>query len=314
MDPRLEKLTIGIPVYNDAKYIRAAVESCIGQAGSVVIYDNCSIDGSSDICAELAKAHPNVRHVRHESNVGGFENFRRIIFDCPTEYLALVGSHDLIPEGYALKLLERLEADPNGVLAAGQIVHIDEDGKETGFVTRIEWAKKTRDKPAVVRAGECATKLRKDCMIYYGLYRTAKAREAWFDTPALGFDRAMVVRAAALGNIVYVPETVFYARNLDKSRDAKKDRDRRVYEVSRDPTQALAKNVFDRNMSMVRTVLDAAHTPEELTLALQYVDKINRKYQNRRFYQRQRLFKIIAVVVLALGAALLLVYRRSLCG
>lgn len=314
MDARLEKLTIGIPVYNDARYIKAAVESCVAQAGLVTIYDNCSTDGSSEICAGLARQHANVRHIRHESNVGGFENFRRIIFGCQTEYIALVGSHDLIPEGYALTLLARLEGDPAGVLAAGQIVHIDEEGEETGFVTRIEWAGATRDKSAVIRAGECAVKLRKDCMIYYGLYRTAQAQAAWFDTPSLGFDRAMVVRAAALGNILYVPETVFYARNLDKSRDAKKDRDRRVFEVSRDPGKALPKNVFDRNMSMVRTVLDAAKTPDELTLALQYIDKINRKYQNRRYYQKRRLVKIIGGVLVALLAGLGFAYRAKFCG
>ena len=153
MHDLLKKLTIAIPVYNDAAYIRLAVESCVGQAGRVVIYDNCSTDGTSDICAELAAEHATVEHVRHPENIGAFENFKRSLFDCQTEYFSWVGSHDLLEAGYAFRLLETMEKDPAIALAAGTIVHVDEEGKRTGQIGKSNWANESKDARSLVRAG-----------------------------------------------------------------------------------------------------------------------------------------------------------------
>ena len=108
----------------------------------------------------------------------------------------------------------------------------------------------------------------------------------------------MLVRIAAVGKIVYVPEAVFYARNLDKSRNSKTDRDRRAQVVSRDQGKALPKDTFTRNMTMVETVLAQVKTQADLTQALKIMDTINRRYQNRRYFQRIRLIKIIAIVLI----------------
>ena len=101
MHSLLEKLTIAIPVFNDAKYIGATLQSCINEAAKIVIYDNCSTDGTSDICAELARKYPHVTHIRHPENVGAFENFKRGLAGCQTEYFCWIGSHDLLAPGYA---------------------------------------------------------------------------------------------------------------------------------------------------------------------------------------------------------------------
>jgi glycosyltransferase involved in cell wall biosynthesis len=306
MQPLLEKLTIAIPLYNDEKYIRGTIESCLGEAAHIVIYDNCSTDGSSAIAAEFAAKYPHVRHVRHAENVGAFENFRRGLAECTTEYFSWVGSHDVLTEGYAAKVISEMEKDPAVALGGGTIVQIGEHGEQVG-VTRSEWANESKEGSTLDRTGACALGLRKDCSIFYGIYRTALLRNAWFNTPCLGFDRAMLVRTAAEGKIIYVPEAVFKARNLDKSRNSKTDRERRAAVVGRAQDKPLAKNLFTRNMMMVQTVLAQAKTPEDLTLALRIVDKINRRYQNRRYYQKLRLVKIagaaavVALIVVALA-------------
>lgn len=297
MNSLLEKLTIAIPIYNDAKYIAATVDSCAQQAGQIIIYDNASTDDTLEICTDIVKKYQNIRHVRHAENIGAFENFKRGLFACETEYFCWLGSHDLLGEDYSLPLLQAMSRDTDVALVAGTIVMIDENSKKTGDVTRSVWANTSKDKNPLERVGACVTGLRRDCSIFYGIYRTEALRAAWFDTPCLGFDRVMLARVAALGKIVYVPESVFYARNFDKSRNSKTDRERRTRVVGRAQDKPLPKNTLTRNLMMVETVLAQVKTAEDLTRALHFIDKINRRYQSRRFFQKARLIKIIAAVL-----------------
>lgn len=303
----LQKLTIAIPVYNDEKYIRQAIESCLGQAGKIVIYDNASTDNSGEICRTLAAQHPAVDYIRHPENIGAFENFKRGLFDCQSEYFCWVGSHDLLGEGYSALVVKEMEKDASIALGAGTIIHIDEDGIKTGFEGKARWAQFSDDTTALDRVGICLTKLRKDCSIFYGIYRTGKLRDAWIDSPCLGFDRVILGRICAAGKIAYVENATFFARNLDKSRNGKTDRERRVQEVGNQTGQPLAKDVFTRNKMMVQTILDQAHTPAELGRALDYIQKINRKYQNRRRYQKRRIV-LCLLSALFLGAFILALY------
>lgn len=298
------KLTLAIPVYNDARYIEATVLSAAAQGAEVVVYDNASTDGTSDIVAALAARLENVSHIRHPQNIGAFANFKAALDQSKTPYFSWIGSHDLLSPDYAARIIETIEKESDAILAAGTIEGIDEDGQPTGEVTKTKWATTSKGRPPLYRAGACATGLRRDCSIFYGVWRTQKLREVWFDQPCLGFDRILLVRAAAAGEIIYVPDPVFYARNLDKSRDAKTDRDRRVAVVGEKPIE---KNVFLRNFMMAKTILDLATTPEELGAAFDFIDVINRRYQNRRRYQRQRLVKIGLgfIITIAFVAALL---------
>lgn len=69
-----------MPVYNDAKFIRATLQSCVEEAGQIFIYDNASTDGTSEICAEFAQKYPHVTHIKNEENIGAFANFALPLF------------------------------------------------------------------------------------------------------------------------------------------------------------------------------------------------------------------------------------------
>ena len=104
----IDKLTIAVPVYNEAEYIRQTVESCIGEARRIVLYDNASTDGTSDICAALAAEYDTVFHVRHTENIGAHDNMRFALDACETEYFALMVSHDLLEKNYSTPLLAEI--------------------------------------------------------------------------------------------------------------------------------------------------------------------------------------------------------------
>ncbi len=295
MHPLLSKLTIAVPVYNDAAYISTTLESCTNQAGTIIICDNASTDGTSDICAAFAEKHAHVIHIRHNENIGAHENMRAALFNCKTEYFSLIGSHDLLSENYAEPLLSALEKDKSISLAVGTIQHINETGQPNNIRTDHGWVNGLHNKTPLDRVETFVTKLR-DCFMFYGIFRTTDAQKIWFNEPALGFDRVTLVRTAALGNVVFVPQPVYYARDFNNTRSDKENRERRATYLG---AKTIAKNNTTRNKALVQTALDLVKTDEDLSQALRIIDRINRRLQNRRYFQRQRLLKIIGGIAVA---------------
>lgn len=64
-------VSVIIPVYNAAAFLRAAVDSAFGcpEVGEVILVEDGSVDASLAICRELVEAHPRVRLIRHEAGV-----------------------------------------------------------------------------------------------------------------------------------------------------------------------------------------------------------------------------------------------------
>ncbi len=57
----MPRLTIGLITYNGATHIRPSIESILDQSYvdfELLIFDNASTDGTSEICAEYAATDP----------------------------------------------------------------------------------------------------------------------------------------------------------------------------------------------------------------------------------------------------------------
>ena len=67
------KVSIGMPVYNGAPFIREAIESLLSQTFTdfeLVISDNASTDRTEAICREYAEKNQRIRYVRQSENRG----------------------------------------------------------------------------------------------------------------------------------------------------------------------------------------------------------------------------------------------------
>ena len=67
-------LSICIPTYNRAAYLRQCVDAIVGQEGfddrlEVVISDNCSTDDTQAVSLEYQEKHPNIHYYRNEENI-----------------------------------------------------------------------------------------------------------------------------------------------------------------------------------------------------------------------------------------------------
>ena len=83
------QVSIGMPVYNGAKYIRDALASLLNQEFSnfeLIISDNASIDETEAICREYASIDSRIRYYRQPENKGAIANFQFVLDKASGEF------------------------------------------------------------------------------------------------------------------------------------------------------------------------------------------------------------------------------------
>ncbi len=109
-------ITLGVPAYNEAKFIRQTLESIQAQTHTdfaVLISDNASTDGTQAICELIASQDPRFTYVRQPKNIGASNNFNLLQESTASPYFAWVGGHDILHPDYLRNHLAALNADPD---------------------------------------------------------------------------------------------------------------------------------------------------------------------------------------------------------
>src|SRR5262245_11304050 len=109
------KLSVIVPVYNERPTLEALVARVrsvdYGMALELVLVDDCSTDGSRELCEKLAAAHPDVVAVHQEPNRGKGAAVRRGFALATGDYL-IVQDADLEYDPAEIpKLVGLLERD-----------------------------------------------------------------------------------------------------------------------------------------------------------------------------------------------------------
>lgn len=112
------KVSACIITYNQAAYIRDCLEKAVNQQISfgyeIVVSDDCSTDGTSEICREYAEKNPIlIRYHRREQNLGVQKNWIKTLSECRGEYIAICEGDDYWSDPFKLqKQVNFLEANP----------------------------------------------------------------------------------------------------------------------------------------------------------------------------------------------------------
>lgn len=92
-------ISVIMPVYNAEAYLRTSVESVLGQTFEdleLILVNDCSSDGSAQICAEYEKKDPRVVFVNLRENVGAGHARNQGIARAGGVYLSFVDADDVI--------------------------------------------------------------------------------------------------------------------------------------------------------------------------------------------------------------------------
>lgn len=216
MDSQVPTVSVGMPVYNGERYLRAAVDSILNQTYrdlELVISDNGSTDATSAICQEYAARDPRVRYYRSDRNRGPAWNHNRVLELARGRYFKWAACDDVC----APQLIERcvgvLEEDPTVVLAFPRAQLIDTDGNLIGDTGINDLATDSHDVARRFRALICVNHKLHCVLEVFGVMRAEQARRTGMFPYVARGDSVFLVRLALLGRFVQVPQVLFFNRD-----------------------------------------------------------------------------------------------------
>lgn len=127
------KVSVIIPNYNHAPYLRERIDSVLEQEYQdfeVIMLDDCSTDDSRALI-ETYRKHPRVSHiVFNETNTGNpFKQWERGINLAEGEFIWIAESDDVAEKNFLSTLIPLLEADQKNVVAFSHSRMIDSEGR-----------------------------------------------------------------------------------------------------------------------------------------------------------------------------------------
>lgn len=127
------RITLGLPVYNGANYLRETLESLRAQTFSewtLLVSDNASTDATMDIVREFAAEDDRIQYQVHEENIGAHRNYNSIVPRANSEYFKWMAHDDLLAPTFLERCVAILDARPEVVLAFTAAERIDELGNK----------------------------------------------------------------------------------------------------------------------------------------------------------------------------------------
>jgi glycosyltransferase involved in cell wall biosynthesis len=164
-------VTIALPIYNGAVFMRRTIESVLNQDFAdfeLIIHDNASTDETPAIASEYAAGDPRVRYVRRQETVDVCQNFLGALSLARGEFFSWVAHDDYYDDRNHLgRLVEALRQGKSLAFPNVNLAHYGDDGR----IERI-----TRDhfgsfRGVTGRLGMLKVVSRFPSQQFYGLYR-----------------------------------------------------------------------------------------------------------------------------------------------
>jgi putative sugar O-methyltransferase len=208
----MTRITIGMPVYNGAATMAAALDSLLAQSVGdfvIVISDNGSTDDTETICRAYAARDPRVTYVRQPANLGPAMNFRFVLFEARTPYFMWAAADDLWAPSFIATLMGVLERDPNAVLAQSRVLFT-----VNGTVSHLATGTYALPHDAARNAAQFFRNPA-DNSRYYGVFRTAALQAVFPPRPFHGLDWAVSASTLRFGTHVEVPDVLMIRDSSD---------------------------------------------------------------------------------------------------
>ena len=101
-------VSVSLICYNQKDYISKAIDSVLMQKTTfpyeIVLADDCSTDGTADICAEYAQKYPDIiKYLPRKKNVGCVRNYLENYKRCTGKYVSYLEGDDFFIDPYKLQ-------------------------------------------------------------------------------------------------------------------------------------------------------------------------------------------------------------------
>lgn len=121
---QLASVGIVVPCHNYARYLPQCLDSVLSQDGvklQVLVVDDASSDGSSDIAASYARRDERVRVIVHGSNKGHIHTYNQGLSLVEGDYLVLLSADDALAPGSLKRATDILQNKPRVGFSYGPV-------------------------------------------------------------------------------------------------------------------------------------------------------------------------------------------------
>ena len=209
------KVSIGLPVYNGARFLCEAIDSVLAQSYTnfeLIISDNCSTDGTDWICQRYQKQDARIRYLRQPANKGAAPNYNLLVSAARGEYFKWLAHDDVLHPENLERGVEVLENQPDVVLCYPKTLIISEAGEPLhGYLDFLDLddaspaARYRRFHQVFIRRGECNA--------VFGLIRRSVLLETAQIGPYPSSDLLLLGELVLRGRFVEGSEALFMRRD-----------------------------------------------------------------------------------------------------
>lgn len=205
-------VSVGVPVYNGEKYLEQALSSLVQQTHrdlEVIVSDNGSTDRTSEIALEYASSDARLRYHRQPSNLGAAGNYNFTLAQARGDYFMWNAHDDVRHVRFLETALQAFSEHQGASCVFSRSASIDTNGDLRHEMRRPDHL---IDKDVAHRM-RAALASRHPGLVIFGLIpRDLLVRTGQHgDYP--GADRVLAVELALAGELVEIPEVMFFNRD-----------------------------------------------------------------------------------------------------
>lgn len=204
-------LTIGMPVYNAARFLAKTLDSILNQTFTdfeLLLSDNASTDHTEEICRAYAARDSRIRYSRNAKNMGAGWNFHHVYTLATGKYYKQAAHDDLCEPAFFETCIQALELDSGLTVAYPKARIIDVNGD---LIEDYECSLRTDREDPVVRFADLVL-VQHRCFQIFGIHRMSALKKL----PPMGSfphaDGILLTQLSLLGRFYEVPERLFVSR------------------------------------------------------------------------------------------------------
>lgn len=222
------RVSIGMPVYNGAKFIEAALDSLLAQTFEdfeLIISDNASTDLTESICRSYAARDRRIRYYRQEHNRGSVWNFNHVFKLSRGKYFKWAAHDDICSPTFLARCVEVLNNNPSIVWCHTQSAKIDQHGQKLPRYMILADGSLFPTHSSDEGHPRCNHKSSRPhkrfqgvllgtnwCVDGFGLFRASVLGRTRLELPYYGSEKLLIGEMSLRGCYQEIPETLFFQR------------------------------------------------------------------------------------------------------
>ncbi|WP_294772312.1 glycosyltransferase family A protein [uncultured Rhodoferax sp.] len=211
----MPKVAFWMPTFNEARFLARTIETVMAQTHpdvDLIISDNHSTDGSREIIAQYMARHPNIQLWSPPEHCAALDHFffmwaklKQLDYD----FFIHTGGHDWVDPRYVEHLLRARSAHPDASIICGRGAALDKDDQVLG-----EYSGKTPglQGPYTPYNPFSIILMTSSNVAIHGLMPAATVRRVDFRYKCPAVDVMFIAEVSTYGDVIYVPDALFYQR------------------------------------------------------------------------------------------------------